>query len=78
MRRRGCAKEESEEQENGEWLSNWVDPITLGRMRRPAMSPSGHVMGMATWAAVLAESGRCPFTQQLLAKEQVSAHRDTL
>ena len=34
----------------------------------PAISPaSGHVMGLATWRAVLKETGKCPFTQKPLA-----------
>ena len=36
-------------------LPGVLDPITLEQVQRPAMSPfSGHVMGLATWAAVLA------------------------
>ena len=38
---------------------------------RPAVSPWGHVMGAATWAAVLAEQGKCPFTQNPLRRDQV-------
>jgi hypothetical protein len=38
----------------------------------PAMSPYGHVMGLATWRAVLAEQGKCPFTQQPLRPEQIT------
>ena len=47
-----------------------IDPITLEPVINPAISPYGHVMGMATWKAVLAEHKRCPFTKQHLSWEQ--------
>ena len=53
-------------------LPGLMDPITLEPVQRPAISPYGHVMGMATWRAVLAEQGRCPFTKQPLAAEQLT------
>jgi len=40
----------------------------------PAISPHGHVMGLATWRAVLLEDepkGRCPFTRLPLRPEQL-------
>jgi hypothetical protein len=43
-----------------------IDPITLEPVVNPAISPFGHVMGMATWTACLAESGACPFTKKTL------------
>ena len=49
-----------------------IDPITLEPVVTPAISPYGHVMGLATWNAVLAEQGKCPFTQQPLRRDQVS------
>ena len=49
-----------------------IDPITLEPVVTPAISPYGHVMGIATWNAVLAEQGKCPFTQQPLRRDQVS------
>ena len=48
-------------------LPNHIDPITLEAVDNPAMSPAGHVMGLATWKAVLAEKGHCPFTKEPLA-----------
>lgn len=51
-------------------LPNLIDPITLEPVVRPAMSPWGHVMGLATWKAVLAESGVCPFTKNPMKWEQ--------
>jgi hypothetical protein len=51
-------------------LPDLIDPITLEPVVRPAISPYGHVMGMATWRAVLAEAGVCPFTKQPLKIEQ--------
>ena len=46
--------------------SELIDPITLEPVVNPAISPFGHVMGLATWSACLAESGVCPFTKQPL------------
>lgn len=54
-------------------LPNHVDPITLEPVVAPAISPYGHVMGMATWRAVLSESRRCPFTKLGLRPEQLVA-----
>lgn len=34
---------------------------------------SGHVMGMATWMAVLSENSKCPFTKQPLNRDQIKA-----
>lgn len=48
-----------------------IDPITLEPVVTPAISPYGHVMGLATWNAVLAEQGKCPFTQHPLQRNQV-------
>jgi len=52
-------------------LPGLIDPITLEPVVTPAVSPCGHVMGLATWTAVLAERGQCPFTQQPLRRDQV-------
>ena len=43
-----------------------IDPITLDPVVNPAISPYGHVMGLATWTACLSEAGICPFTKQPL------------
>jgi hypothetical protein len=43
-----------------------IDPITLDPVVNPAISPYGHVMGLATWTACLSEQGICPFTKQPL------------
>ena len=43
-----------------------IDPITLEPVIAPALSPFGHVMGMATWRACLSDKGVCPFTKQPL------------
>lgn len=67
-------------------LPGVLDPITLEPIVRPAMSPYGHVMGLATWNAVIAEQGKCPFTQQPVRREQVilltdaniERHRDSI
>ena len=39
-------------------LPGFLDPITLEPVVNPAISPFGHVMGLATWRAVLAEQVR--------------------
>ncbi|KAK9857596.1 hypothetical protein WJX84_011650 [Apatococcus fuscideae] len=51
-------------------LPGFIDPITLEPVIAPAISPYGHVMGMATWKAVLAEQRICPFTKSPLSWEQ--------
>lgn len=52
-------------------LPGHIDPITLEVVINPAISPAGHVMGMATWRAVLAEHHRCPFTKSALRADQL-------
>lgn len=67
-------------------LPGMIDPITLEPVVTPAISPYGHVMGLATWRAVLVEQPRCPFTKQPLRPEQlvvlnannISKHRDRI
>jgi len=61
------------DEDAGNPLPGHVDPITLEPVVAPAISPFGHVMGMATWRAVLSESQRCPFTKQPLRAEQLVA-----
>lgn len=56
-------------------LPGLIDPITLAPVRDPAIAPSGHVCGMATWKAVLRPtacggSSVCPFTKKPLSWEQ--------
>jgi hypothetical protein len=34
--------------------------------------PAGHVMGLATWKAVLSETGRCPFTKAPLRPDMLT------
>ncbi|KAL4451372.1 hypothetical protein ABPG77_009444 [Micractinium sp. CCAP 211/92] len=67
-------------QENGEDTSAldkdnplplFIDPITMSAVVRPAISPYGHVAGLATWKVVLAEKQQCPFTNQPLQFEQL-------
>ena len=67
-------------------LPDFMDPITLEPVIRPAISPYGHVMGAATWKAVLAEQGVCPFTKKplkweqcrLLTKANIDIYRDSI
>ena len=67
-------------------LPDFMDPITLEPVIRPAISPYGHVMGAATWKAVLAEQGLCPFTKKplrweqcrVLTKGNIEAYKDSI
>ena len=67
-------------------LPDFMDPITLEPVIRPAISPFGHVMGAATWKAVLAEQGVCPFTKKplrweqcrILTKANIDAYKDSI
>ena len=52
-------------------LPGFIDPITLEEVVNPAISPDGHVMGYATWVAVLSESAQCPFTKKPLSREHL-------
>ncbi|KIY97812.1 hypothetical protein MNEG_10152, partial [Monoraphidium neglectum] len=52
-------------------LPHHVDPVTLEPVVAPAISPYGHVMGLATWRAVLSDGRRCPFTKRPLRPEQL-------
>ena len=36
-------------QDKGNPIPEWIDPITLEPVVTPAISPFGHIMGMATW-----------------------------
>jgi hypothetical protein len=36
------------------------------------MPAAGHVMGFATWKAVLSETGRCPFTKAPLRPDMLT------
>jgi hypothetical protein len=49
-----------------------LDPVTLEPVVNPAISPAGHVMGLATWKAVLSETGRCPFTKAPLRPDMLT------
>lgn len=71
QKRRGSENSGSTEGIEDLLLPGVIDPITMAPMQNPAMAPKGHVMGYATWKAVLAEFGCCPFTKQPLHKEQV-------
>lgn len=66
---------EAEEPDPENPLPGFIDPITLAPVRDPAIAPSGHVCGMATWKAVLRStagggSSVCPFTKKPLSWEQ--------
>lgn len=65
-----CGAEGAAQLDAANPLPERVDPITLQPVVSPAISPYGHVMGAATWKAVLAEKGKCPFTGQPLAWHQ--------
>jgi hypothetical protein len=54
-------------------LPGVTDAITQIEVRRPAMSPDGHVLGYQTWLRVLAQepTNTCPFTKQRLTRRQL-------
>lgn len=53
-------------------VSDMMDPITMGPLVKPALSPYGHVMSLATWQKVLAErDNRCPFTNKPLKRRDL-------
>eukprot|EP00798_Chlamydomonas_sp_ICE-L_P023727 gene23727-9280_t len=64
--------EDSCDKDDDNPLPGFIDPITLEPVVNPAISPYGHVMGLATWRAVLAEQGRCPFTKKSMGPEQLT------
>ncbi|KAK9824373.1 hypothetical protein WJX72_009819 [[Myrmecia] bisecta] len=72
--RRRCGADDSDagRADDDNPLPDHIDPITLEPVVTPAISPYGHVMGLATWNAVLAEQGKCPFTQNPLRREQIT------
>lgn len=58
-------------------LPGFIDPITLEPVVNPAISPFGHVMGVATWRAVLDEQGKCPFTKKDLKMMHIKTLTET-
>ena len=53
-------------------LPGFVDPFTLEEVVKPAISPSGHVMGLANWIRWLDEHGGvCPFTKGVVSKREL-------
>ncbi|KAI8870876.1 hypothetical protein GQ42DRAFT_134232 [Ramicandelaber brevisporus] len=58
-------------------LPDFIDPITLDNVERPAISPYGHVMGYDSWVRCLTSldaSGRrniCPLTKKPLSKRDL-------
>lgn len=62
--------------DDGNPLPGFIDPITLEPVCNPMLSPYGHVMGAATWKAVLKPNDPvplnvCPFTKATLTWEQL-------
>ena len=51
-------------------LPDLIDNITMQPVVTPAISPYGHVVGIATWRACLSENRICPFTRNPLTIEQ--------
>lgn len=54
-------------------LPEFIDPITLEQVKRPAISPYGHVMGYDTWVRCLLGDKKnvCPFTNLQLSKREL-------
>ena len=65
------AEHEEERDEEDCVLPNFTDPITLSPIESPAISPSGFVMGYATWMACLKQGNSCPFTKRPLKKGDI-------
>ena len=70
--RSGGAVVGSDGEEEEPVLPGVIDPITLLQVESPCISAYGHVTGRATWAAVLGERGKCPFTKQPLNPGQLT------
>eukprot|EP00210_Caulerpa_lentillifera_P002734 g2613.t1 len=66
--KKGTSPAELEAESNP--LPTLIDPVTLETVVAPAISPYGHVMGIATWRAYLMNSSVCPFTKKPLTIEQ--------
>lgn len=66
--KRGGLMEVAEDDENP--LPDLIDLVTMQPVVTPAISPYGHVMGIATWRACLSEQRVCPFTRNPLTIEQ--------
>lgn len=65
---------DSDEEEANNPLPDYIDPITLDNVEKPAISPFGHVMGYATWVRCLnytEPKERCPFTKKPLRLRQI-------
>lgn len=65
---RGGVEDFKDEDDNP--LPDMIDMVTMQPVVTPAISPFGHVMGMATWRAWLSENKVCPFTRNVLSIEQ--------
>ena len=52
-------------------LIHYMDTITMERIITPAMSPDGHVMGLASWIKCLKEYRRCPITFKTVHPEEL-------
>ncbi len=57
-------------------LPGYIDPITLEEVKRPAISPYGHVMGYDSWLrCITQQSGDlknvCPLTKKPLKKREL-------
>eukprot|EP00824_Muranothrix_gubernata_P008773 TRINITY_DN21317_c0_g1_i4.p1 TRINITY_DN21317_c0_g1~~TRINITY_DN21317_c0_g1_i4.p1 ORF type:complete len:609 (+),score=130.18 TRINITY_DN21317_c0_g1_i4:95-1828(+) len=54
-------------------IPDCVDPITLDPVVKPAISPSGHVMGYDSWIRCLNQEPKnvCPFTKQALERREL-------
>uniref|UniRef100_A0A7S3DCH0 Myb-like domain-containing protein n=1 Tax=Palpitomonas bilix TaxID=652834 RepID=A0A7S3DCH0_9EUKA len=66
--------DDGEEEDDDNPLPDYVDPVTLDTVERPAISPFGHVMGYDTWVKCLNYSEpkeKCPFTKKRLRLRQL-------
>ncbi|CAG8648911.1 10394_t:CDS:10 [Acaulospora morrowiae] len=65
---------EMEEIEDENPLPDFIDPITLEVVVKPAISPYGHVMGYDNWVRCLSSEAKkniCPLTKKPLSKREL-------
>jgi len=68
----GADPEDEQARKSENPLPGFIDPITLGEVEQPAISPSGHVMDYKSWSRCLStNSGICPLTKKPLKKRDL-------
>lgn len=54
-------------------LPGFIDPITMQKVLKPAISPYGHVMGYDTWVRCISQEPKntCPITKKPVTKREL-------